>query len=56
MSPSLDKLVGNVPDESFKYTKETFKNEIFQLMKQKGVYPYDYMDSFDKFNDTELLK
>ena len=56
MSSSLDKLVGNLPDESFKYTKETFKNELFQLMKQKGVYPYDYKDSFDKFNETELPK
>lgn len=25
-------------------------------MKQKGVYLYDYMDSFDKFNETELPK
>ena len=25
-------------------------------MKRKGVYPYDYMDSFSKFNDTELPK
>ena len=24
-------------------------------MKQKGVYPHDYMDSFEKFNDTQLL-
>ena len=23
-------------------------------MKQKGVYPYDYMDSFQKFDKTEL--
>ena len=23
-------------------------------MKRKGVYPYDYMDSFDKFNDKNL--
>ena len=23
-------------------------------MTQKGVYPYDYMDSFEKFNETEL--
>ena len=25
-------------------------------MKRKGVYPYDYMDSFSKFNDNELPK
>ena len=24
-------------------------------MKQNGVYPYDYMVSFDKFNATQLL-
>lgn len=23
-------------------------------MKQKGVYSYDYMDSFQKFNDKQL--
>jgi len=23
-------------------------------MKKKGVYPYDYMDSFSRFNETEL--
>ena len=23
-------------------------------MKQKGVYPYDYMDSFGKFRDQQL--
>lgn len=25
-------------------------------MTKKGIYPYDYMDSFDKFNKTELPK
>ena len=23
-------------------------------MSKKGVYPYDFMDSFEKFNQTEL--
>ena len=23
-------------------------------MKQKGVYPYDYMNSFEKLNETQL--
>ena len=23
-------------------------------MTRKGVYPYEYMDSFDKFNDSSL--
>ena len=54
MSSSLDKLVSNMPIESFKYTSKEFKNEKFELMRQKGIYPYDFMDSFDKFNKKEL--
>ena len=54
MSSSLDKLVSNLPTEALKYTYNRFKQEQFELMKQKGVYPYDHMDSFDKFNKTEL--
>ena len=45
MSSSLDKLVSNLPDKAFKYISEAFKNEQFKLMKQKRVYPYDYMSS-----------
>ena len=45
MSSSLEKLVGNLSEEGFIYTKEYFTDER-QLMKEKGVYPYDYMDSF----------
>ena len=54
MTSSLDRLVSNLPDEAFKYTSEVFKNEKFDLMKQKGIYPYDFMDSFKKFNKTKL--
>ena len=55
MSSSLDKLVNNVPnDESFQYTSQEFKNEKLNLMKQKGIYAYDYMDSFKKFNEKQL--
>ena len=50
MSSSLEKLVGNLPKESLKYTSKMFKGTKFDLMVRKGVYPYDYMDSFDKFN------
>ena len=54
MNASLDKLVSNLPDEALKYTANAFKKEKFNLMRQKGVYPYDFMDSFEKFNKTEL--
>ena len=50
MSSSLEKLVSNLPKESLKYTSKSFKGEKLDLMVRKGVYPYDYMDSFEKFN------
>ena len=52
----LDKPVGNLPNDAFKYTKEVCEGERLRLMKRKGVYPYDYMDSFDRFGKTKLPK
>ena len=54
MSSSLDKLVSNLPKEALKYTSQVFKGKRLNLMSQKGVYPYDFMDSFEKFDQTEL--
>ena len=54
MSNSLEKLVSNLPTEAFKYTSQEFKNEKFELMRKKGIYPYDFMDSFKKFNKKVL--
>ena len=42
MSSSLDKLVSNLPAEALKYTNKRFQKEKFELMRKKGVYPYDY--------------
>ena len=54
MGSSLDKLVSNLPNYNLIYTSEVFKGKRLNLMSQKGVYPYDFMDSFEKFNQTEL--
>ena len=54
MSLSLDELVSNLPAEALKYTNKRFQKEKLNLMTRKGIYPYDYMDSFEKFNKTEL--
>ena len=55
MNSRLEKLAGNLSEDDFIYTKKYFTDPIqFGLVKQKSVYPYDYMDSFSKFNDTEL--
>ena len=54
MSSSLDKLVSNLPKDDLIYTSKAFKGKRLNLMSQKGVYPYDFMDSFEKFNQMEL--
>ena len=51
MSSSLETLVSNIPRESLKYTSQVFEGQELDLMVRKGVYPYDYMDSFDKFSE-----
>ena len=54
MNSSLDALVKNLSDNDFKYLLQEFTGEQVKLVKQKGVYPYEYMDSFKKFSDKKL--
>ena len=54
MSLSLSNLVQNLPAEAFTYTGQVFQNDKLSLMTKKGVYPYDYMDSFEKFEESRL--
>ena len=56
MSSSLSNLVKNLPTEAFRYTGQVFQNEQLSLMTKKGVYPYDYMNSFEKFEESRLPK
>ena len=54
MNSSLDKLVKNLSDKDFKYFIEEFGSENLELLKQKGAYPYEYMNSFERFNEEKL--
>ena len=54
MNSSLDKLVKNLTDKDFKCLSEVFTGEKLKLVKEKDVYPYEYFDSFKKFNETKL--
>ena len=51
---SSDALVKNLPDNNFKYLCEEFSIELLKSVKQKGVYPYEYMNSFEKFSEDKL--
>ena len=55
MNSSLDKLVKNLSDEGFKYLVEEFGSENLELLKQKDAYPYEYMNSFERFNEKNCL-
>ena len=54
MNSSLNKLARNLSDKDFKYLVEEFGSKNLELLKQKGVYPYEYMDSFKRFNEEKL--
>ena len=54
MNLSLDLLVKNLSDNNFKYLSEVFSGRFLRLVKQKGVYPYEHMDSFKKFSENKL--
>ena len=48
---SLDKLVKNLVDKDFKYLVEEFGTENLKILKEKGAYPYEYMN---RFNEDKL--
>ena len=68
MQDSLSNLVDNLSKlktkeidndlliKRFYNTYQLSKNDInkFKLLLRKGVYPYEYMDSWKRFNETEL--
>ena len=54
MNSSPDSLVKNLSNNDFKYLPEGFSGELLDLVKEKGVYPYEYMDSFKKFFEDKL--
>ena len=53
MASSLDGLAGNLDLSKFIQTKKEF-GEKYELMTKKGIYPYDYMNGFEKFSERQL--
>ena len=65
LSTSVANLTENLLNrgaENFKLTKnyvdtmhDTNREEKFELLTRKGVYPYSYVDNCEKFNEGKLL-
>ena len=55
MASSLDKLTSNLAGDKCKHLNGFYKkNEVLRLMRHKSVYPYEYIDSLQKFEETRL--
>lgn len=55
LSSSLDSLALNLSDNQFVELKNEFPNDNdFELLKRKGVFPYEFMKSFDSLKYSSL--
>ncbi|KAK3735533.1 hypothetical protein QZH41_005010 [Actinostola sp. cb2023] len=57
MDASLERLVANLSkdgDDQFTILKKYVESDKLNLLLRKGVYPYEYMNSFNKFQETQL--
>ena len=48
LSSSLDSLVKNVGKDDFKYLSQEFDSNVLDLVKQKGIFPYEYVTASKK--------
>ena len=53
MASSLEELVDGTDKSDFKLTREVFGNKTDTILR-KGVYPYDFIDSQERFDETQL--
>ena len=53
LQTSLTNLVNNLQPSDFKNINSIIKNDT-KILRQKGVYPYDYVSSISKFKETKL--
>ena len=54
MAASLDSLINNLPEDAFNNLKRYCTDDKLSLVKRKGVYPYEYMDTLERLKETKL--
>ena len=50
----LHSLPGNLEDKDFKHLLSEFAKDKLEILKTKDAYLYEWVDSYEKFNYTEL--
>lgn len=55
LGASLDKLTKTLHGDSLKNLRHFFQDdEKFELISRKGVYPYEYMNKWERYEETSL--
>ena len=51
---SLYNLTSNLNNDDFKHLMSESPTDILEILKRKYSYPYEWVDSYGKFNHQEL--
>ena len=51
---SLDTLASNLEDNDFKHLASEFGIDKLEILKRKDPYPYEWVDSYEKFKHPFL--
>ena len=53
---SFDTLDSNLKNEDFKYLVSEFSIDKLEILRRKDAYPYEWVDSYEKFKHPFLLE
>ena len=56
LSSLLDSLVKNLKKDGFKYSSQEFDNNVLDLVKRKGFYPFEYMSNSERSKEESPSK
>ena len=51
---TLNTLASNLDDKDFKYLMSEFPIDKLEILKRKDAYPYEWVDSYEKFKHPSL--
>ena len=54
LQSSLDRLVSYLPKSEFNNMSKCFNEEQLTLLTRKGIFPYEYLDGFERFAESKL--